>query len=103
VPSGTSGISTAATGLSPDEVAQYCKYFDALHTPWVYSGGLEGQAADPLRQLRPHTPVQLQQDVDILAADYKLVANQTRTNGQVRDELEAAYKPLQDFHDQICK
>lgn len=99
---GTSGISTAASGLSPDEVAQYCKYFNGMYTPGVYIPGIEYQAQEPLRQLRTHTPVQLQQYVDILATDYKLITDKTRTSGQVRDEIDAAYQHLQDFHDQIC-
>jgi hypothetical protein len=98
---GTPGVSTPASGLSPDEVAQYCKYFNNLYSPGVYEN-IEYQAAEPLRQLRTHTPVQLQQYVDILATDYNLVAKKTRTNGQVRDEIDAAYQSLSDFHDQIC-
>jgi hypothetical protein len=38
----------------------------------------------------------------VLATDYELIANQTRTPGQVRDELDAAYKPLKDFAGQVC-
>jgi len=101
---GTPGVSTSATGLSPDEVAQYCKSFGGIAGgPGVYNQQpIADQAQAPLRDLRLHTPVQLQQYVDVLATDYKLVANQTRTEGQVRDELVAAFKPLKDLHDQIC-
>jgi hypothetical protein len=90
--------------MSPDEVAQYCKYFNALYTPDNYDTNYvyAAQAAEPLHNLRPHTPVQMQQNIDVLATDYQLVANQTRTPGQVRDELDAAYKPLKDFAGQIC-
>ncbi|MDT7631320.1 MAG: hypothetical protein QOI50_3250 [Pseudonocardiales bacterium] len=96
-----SGGSTSTAGLSPDDVGQYCKYSGELLDPVIQKDNISLDV-DHLTQLRPHTPVQLQPDVELLLADDKAIDNQTRVYAQVKDEVDPAYKRLKDFHDQIC-
>jgi len=98
---GNSGGSGSASGLSVDEVAQYCKYYGVVYGVSTQESYPDG-AIKTLNDLRPHTPVQLQQYIDVQIADDKLLANQTRIPNQVDAELKAAFQPLKDLHDQIC-
>jgi hypothetical protein len=100
-PLASSGGSTSTAGLSPDDVGQYCKYSGELLDPVTQKDNISLDV-DHLTQLRPHTPVQLQPDVELLLADDKAIDNQTRVYAQVKDEVDPAYKRLKDFHDQIC-
>jgi len=102
VSGGTPGISTPATGLSPEEVAQYCKNFSNVLDPQYVSTGTAFAMIGDVRALRPHTPVQLLPDVDIILTDYKLVSDGSRIYSQVLGELNSAYKPLKDFSNQAC-
>jgi hypothetical protein len=87
--------------MSADDVGQYCKYSGNLHDP-VSVKDLISLDVDNLTQLRPHTPVQLQPDVELLLTDTKAIDSQTRVYAQVKDEVDPAYQRLKDFHDQIC-
>jgi hypothetical protein len=97
--------SAATSGMSPDDVAQYCKLsgeFSAPGDPEELSAFYFGEAAKPLVELKKHTPVQLQPDVELLYSDYEALANQSRVFPQVKDEVDASYKRVMDFHNQIC-
>jgi hypothetical protein len=109
-PSGIGGGPTvgavATAGMSPDDVAQYCKLsgdFSAMGGPEELSTFYYGEAAKPLVDLKKHTPVQLQPDVTLLYTDYEALANQSRVFPQVKDEVDASYKRVMDFNTQICQ
>jgi hypothetical protein len=112
-PSGQSGFgggptvgAVATAGMSPDDVAQYCKLsgdFSAMGGPEELSTFYYGEAAKPLVDLKKHTPVQLQPDVTLLYTDYEALAKQTRVFPQVKDEVDASYKRVMDFNTQICQ
>lgn len=46
--------------------------------------------ADYLASLRPHTPSQLQSDVQLLQADYTAIADQKRVYAQLKGEVDRA-------------
>jgi hypothetical protein len=96
---GGSGVATASTGLSPDQVAQYCK---GLPYDPTIDGGLSHNTIENWQTFRRVTPVQFVPNVDVMITDYTAIWNGKRIYNQVRDELIDNYKPLKDFHDQIC-
>jgi hypothetical protein len=105
-PGGASADSAATSGMSADDVAQYCKLsgdFSAMGGPEELSAFYFGEAAKPLVDLKKHTPVQLLPDVQLLYSDYEALANQSRVFPQVKDEVDASYKRVMDFNNQICQ
>jgi len=96
---GGSGVATASTGLSPDQVAQYCK---GLPYDPTIDAGLSHNTIENWQTFRRATPVQFVPNVDVMITDYTAIWNGKRIYNQVRDELIDNYKPLKDFHDQIC-
>jgi hypothetical protein len=95
--------SDSSAGLSPDQVAQYCKNSD-LYVPEDPSGRPSWVTDTPkLIELRKYTPVQLQPDVQPMISDYQALNRQDRVLPQVKDELDASYERLMDFRSQICE
>jgi hypothetical protein len=76
--------------------------FSNVLDPQYVSTGTAFAMIGDVRALRPHTPVQLLPDVDIILTDYKLVSDGSRIYSQVLGELNSAYKPLKDFSNQAC-
>ena len=95
----TTNGSVSASGMSPDQVAGYCKVFATFVHPdqagpnWGASG---------LVEIRQYTPVQLRPNVNLLITDYAALKKGNRVFVQLKDEMDAAYRPIQDFNDQIC-
>jgi len=88
--------------LSPDDVGLYCKITGSLGTPEDQNTYTFKGSVPDLVELKKHTPVQLQPDVELLANDFKALGNETRVLPQVKDEVDASYKRVMDFHEQIC-
>jgi hypothetical protein len=98
-----SAAADSSSGLSPDQVAQYCKNSD-LYVPEDPSGRPSWVTDTPkLIELRKYTPVQLQPDVQLMIIDYQALNRQQRVLPQVKDELDVSYKRLMDFRSQICE
>ena len=98
------GFATAGSaGMTPDQVAQYCKNSD-LYVPEDPTGRPSWVTdTSKLIQLRKYTPVQLQPDVQLMISDYQALTRQDRVLPQVQDELDSSYKRLMDFRTQICE
>jgi hypothetical protein len=95
-----SGSGGSVIGMTPDEVAMYCTSFADIVTPEIAMGhALEVQQ---YQKLRKATPIQLQQNVDTIIADYQAIDTGKRIYAQLKDELLANYQPLKDFSNQIC-
>jgi hypothetical protein len=100
VASGGFGNSTAAAGMTPDQVGAYCKSFHSLGTPEQdYPASLQ---VEDLTDMRKATPVQLVPNVDAMLSDYQAIDSQKRVYAQLKDELVANYGPLKDLNEQIC-
>jgi len=99
VAGGGSGTATVATGLTPDQVAAYCKKMPGYGP----DQGWDGYMIFQLQDLRRAAPVQLQPNIDVLITDTKATVSRTRVYAQVRDEIQDNLKPVQDLADQICK
>jgi len=94
---------TGSAGMTPDQVAQYCKNSD-LYVPEDPTGRPSWVTDTPkLIQLKKYTPVQLQPDVQLMISDYQALTRQDRVLPQVQDELDSSYKRLMDFRTQICE
>lgn len=94
------GNSTAASGMSPDQVALYCTSFSDLTDPsndYSVSSQLEA-----LTSMRKATPVQLAPNVDAMISDYQSIRDEKRVYAQLKDELVTNYGPLKDLNQQIC-
>jgi len=99
VAGGGSGTATVATGLTPDQVAAYCKKMPGYGP----DQGWDGYMIFQLQDLRRAAPVQLQPNIDVLITDTKATVSRTRVYAQVREEIQDNLKPVQDLADQICK
>jgi hypothetical protein len=97
VASGGFGNSNPAAGMTPDQVAGYCTKFP--YDPDIDHG--KG-AQDNFIALRKNTPVQLVPNVDVMISDNQSIASENRVYAQLKDEMQANFKPLKDFYDQIC-
>jgi len=98
VASGGFGNSTAAAGMTPDQVGAFC-------TGFPFDPTLQVRLHDTLSDytaLRKVTPVQLVPNVDAEIADYQSLVSEKRVYAQLKDEMMANYQPLKDFYDQIC-
>jgi len=99
--SGSSG-SVSTAGMSPDDVGKYCKIAGGLGSPEDQNTYTFRAAVPDLVELKKHTPVQLQPDVELLANDFKALGDESRVLVQVKDEVDTSYKRVMDFHEQIC-
>jgi len=99
--SGSGSLFGSSSGMSADDVGAYCKFSAKLSDPSFWKDGVASDV-DYLASLRPHTPSQLQSDVQLLQADYKAIADQKRVYAQLKGEVDPAYQRIKDFHDQIC-
>ena len=100
--SGSGSMFGGSSSMSADDVGAYCKYSAQLYNPVTVKDSV-GLDVDKLASLRPHTPAQLQSDVQLLQADYKAIADQRRVYAQLKSEVDPAYQRIMDFHDQICE
>jgi hypothetical protein len=91
------GTSDPAAGMTPDQVAAFCTGFPYDPTIEQGKGGVDSYTA-----LRKVTPVQLLPYVDAMLADNQAIESQKRVYAQLKDEMDQNFKPLKDFHDQIC-
>jgi hypothetical protein len=91
------GPSDPAAGMTPDQVAAFCTGFPYDPTIEQGKGGVDSYTA-----LRKVTPVQLLPYVDAMLADNQAIESQKRVYAQLKDEMDQNFKPLKDFHDQIC-
>jgi len=91
------GTSDPAAGMTPDQVAAFCTGFPYDPTIEQGKGGVDAYTA-----LRKVTPVQLLPYVDAMLADNQAIESQKRVYAQLKDEMDENFKPLKDFHDQIC-
>ena len=99
--SGSSG-SVSTAGMSPDDVGKYCKIAGGLGSPEDQNTYTFRAAVPDLVELKKHTPVQLQPDVELLANDFKALGDESRVLVQLKDEVDTSYKRVMDFHEQIC-
>ena len=103
---GAPGVSPAATGMSPDSVATWCKIFnDSLFfTPdhMADTPAFFGAHIERLRTMEDVSPIQYKQNYEILITDYRTLSDGTRLYSQLRDEVNANFKPLKDLNQQIC-
>lgn len=99
--SGSGSMFGGSSAMSADDVGAYCKYSAQLYDPGSMKDYVGGDV-DKLAALRPHTPSQLQSDIQLLQADYKAIADQRRVYAQLKGEVDPAYQRIKDFHDQIC-
>jgi len=91
--------------MSPDQVTEWCKLYDdpSFFNPDNIAGASSfGQQIEKLQDLEKATPVQYAQNIEVLIADYRLVADQTRLYPQIRDEVKSNFKPLNQLQTQIC-
>jgi hypothetical protein len=100
VGTGGFGNSNPAASMTPDQVAAYCTGFP--YDPTIVEGLVNQDVMDSWTNLRKVTPVQLVPNVDLMISDYQAIKSEKRIYAQLKDELVANFKPLQDFHDQIC-
>jgi hypothetical protein len=96
----SSGNSTAASGMTPDQVAAYCTGFP--YDPTIVEGLVNQDVIDGWTGLRKVTPVQLVPNVDVMVSDYQAIRSEKRIYAQLKDELVANYTPLHDLQQQIC-
>jgi len=92
--------------MSPDQVAQWCKGWNGSNLlPPDNVGGwpLFGMQVTQWQDLEKISPVQYTQNFEVIIADYRMVANQTRLYPQVRDEIKSNYDPIKQFGTQICQ
>ena len=106
VTGGGSGAGTAAIGMSPDAVANFCKVDSGnnmANPDYIVFPSTFGDQVLHLKDLKNASPVQYAQNIDILISDYQAVANQARIYSEVRDEIHNNWKPIDQLHQQICQ
>jgi hypothetical protein len=101
---GGNGAAQTATGLPPDQVAQFCKDWGDLYSTDQIALYVDfGYTVEALRKLKKEMPVQFDSNIEVLQGDYQALVDKTRIFSQVRDEIDNSHKPLSDFQKHICR